>query len=71
MDEREKIAAVISAVLTYINTEEEIVRSSDLDEHTMTTQSQQNLWGLSGRQAQMNMRTMISMKAFHGWKAGG
>ena len=25
-----------------------------------------NLWGISGRQAQMQMRNLMQMKAFHG-----
>jgi len=64
MDDRKKIAAAISAVLTYISTEEE----SPMDEPAPSVQPQQNLWGLSGRQAQMHLRTLISMKAFHGRK---
>ena len=72
MKKNKKIPAVLAAVAAYIN--------SELDAGMMTTQAEQqapaanmvekmtvpaNLWGLSGRQAQMQMRNLAQVKSFH------
>ncbi|HDL08079.1 MAG TPA: hypothetical protein ENG35_04995 [Desulfobacteraceae bacterium] len=74
MDISKKTAAAISAVISHIKTDEDIVA------HAVAAPLQQQalpavyapvpvkLWGLNGRQAQMQMRSMMQVKAFHGWK---
>ncbi len=70
MENRKKIAAAISAVMSYIQTEEEAICM-----HSMAAPSVEpvpeayaaapvKLWGMSGRQAQMQMRNMMQMKTF-------
>ena len=69
MDDKKKKVAAISAVLNYLSMEEDVDGIAFSAQRTQTLPIYQNLWGLNGRQAQMNMRTMVSMKAFHGRKA--
>jgi hypothetical protein len=64
MDENKKMAAAKLGVLQYLEDEEEMAGLAPPDESGLSL-SHQNLWGLSGRQAQMQMRTMMGMKAFH------
>ena len=64
------MAAAISAVMSYIKTEEEILcmqaMTSMPDAGTDAGPlAPVKLWGISGRQAQMQMRNMMQMKAFH------
>ncbi|MBC2694726.1 MAG: hypothetical protein HF982_05530 [Desulfobacteraceae bacterium] len=68
MDEnKKKIAAAISAVTRYIQQEEEIyTQPCPALAHTPSVKLR--LWSLSGRQAQMQMRNLMQMKAFHGSK---
>ncbi|MFH1580901.1 MAG: hypothetical protein ABIC39_02330 [Pseudomonadota bacterium] len=69
MENKKKKAAAISAVMNYIKTEEEAVGmqpaivtdSADFVSRRVSL----NLWGISGRQAQMQMRSLMQMKAFH------
>jgi len=69
-----KQAAAIAAVMAYMKEEEEIACA-------MATQTQAGLqgppppahppqkpWGLQGRQAQMQLRSMMQLKAFHSAK---
>ena len=67
-----KIAAAVSAVMAYIKTEEEMAYMQSADqmqpEGPTTASAGLNLWGLSGRQSMMSMRTMMRMKSFHGSK---
>ena len=69
MNDKKKKVAAISAVLQYLRTEEDMDGSAFSTHRQPAISIRQNLWGLHGRQTQMNMRTMISMKGFHGWKA--
>ncbi|HUV50258.1 MAG TPA: hypothetical protein VMW78_04485 [Anaerolineae bacterium] len=70
MENKKKMVAAIAAVMSYIKTEEEAVGmqpavvadSADF----VSKQVSLNLWGISGRQAQMQMRGLMQMKAFHG-----
>lgn len=71
MDCAKKRAAVASAVLAYIKTEEEVACLMPL---TAAAPAQPvmyppppplNLWGISGRQAAMSMRNMMQLKAYH------
>lgn len=64
MDERKKVTAAISGVMQYLKAEEEALGLSLRDEAASST-PRQNAWGMSGRQDQMQLRTMMSMKAFH------
>jgi hypothetical protein len=69
MKEKKRIAA-ISAVMIYIKTEEEMAYMQSADqvqlEEPEASSASLNLWGISGRQAIMNMRSMVQMKSFHG-----
>ncbi len=65
-----KILAAIAAVTTYIKTEQEAMMASQAPpsqrEVTEAPPLVLNLWGIGGRQQQMQMRQMMQMKAFHG-----
>jgi hypothetical protein len=71
MNEKKKIAAV-SAVLAYIKEEEDAVSAITMQrkrsQRTLIQglQSQMNIWGVTGRQAQMQLRNLMQAKAFHG-----
>ncbi len=67
MDDRKKITAAVSAVTHYIKTEEEMAMMSLVSSH-LTGKIPHNLWGMNGRQTQMQTRSMMTMKAFHGRK---
>lgn len=68
-----KMVAAIAAVMAHIRTEEEMA-AVQLAEPARPVglpgvfSESLNLWGLSGRQAIMNMRSMMQMKSFHGSK---
>ena len=69
MDEnKKKIAAAITAVIRYIRQEEEIIYTQPVPAAAPVSSVKLKLWGLSGRQAQMQMRNLMQMKAFHGSK---
>lgn len=69
MDENnKKIAAAISAVTRYIQQEEEIIYAQPCQAVVYAPLVKLRLWGLSGRQAQMQMRNLMQMKVFHGVK---
>ena len=69
MDGRNKKIAAISAVISYIKTEEEafsmqpaaVADKADF----VSRQVSLNLWGVSGRQSLMQARNLMQMKAFH------
>ncbi|MEA3279653.1 MAG: hypothetical protein U9Q38_03505 [Thermodesulfobacteriota bacterium] len=69
MGDKKKIVAAISAVMNYIRTEEEIACNQPVDALGQDPYSsapvQLKLWGISGRQAQMQMRNLMQMKGFH------
>jgi hypothetical protein len=66
MNTEKKRAAAVSAVLAYIRKEEES-RSATIQAPALSRETP-NLWGVGGRQSQMQMRTMMQLKAFHGWR---
>ncbi|MDM8514595.1 hypothetical protein QUF76_00215 [Desulfobacterales bacterium HSG16] len=75
MENKAKMTAIAAAVMNYIKTEEEAaialsaMSSAPVVEQVQTQQMppvQVNMWGMSGRQSQMQMRNMMQMKAFHG-----
>ncbi len=69
MDENnKKLVAAISAVIRYIQQEEEIIYTQPFPAAAHAPSVKFRLWGLSGRQAQMQMRNLMQMKAFHGTK---
>ena len=69
MENKKKKAAAISAVMNYIKTEEENVCMQPANAPGQAPYSsapvQLNLWGISGRQSQMQMRNLMQMKGFH------
>jgi hypothetical protein len=75
--DKKKIAA-IAAVAHYIKTREEApawlpsnsLEVSDSATDSASTPAPVNIWGLGGRQSQMQLRTMMQLKAFHGPKRG-
>jgi len=69
VDNKKKIAAAISAVMQYIKTEEEAVHMQSLAASQAqpilpAVSAPMKLWGMSGRQAQMQMRNLMQMKTF-------
>ncbi|MFC1489500.1 hypothetical protein ACFL6B_06625 [Thermodesulfobacteriota bacterium] len=69
MENRKEIAAAISAVMQYIQTEEEAVymQSLALPPEALAlpvAAAPMKLWGMSGRQAQMQMRNLMQMRTF-------
>ena len=71
-----KIAAAISGVLAYIKSQEELVLANqdisninNLDnlnnQDQLSLNQNYNVWGLNGRQSQMQMRNLMQFKAFH------
>ena len=71
MDQKKKMAAAIAAVSAYIQSEEETLclqATAPAEEDRKGPPAPTgpgNLWGLSGRQALMQMGTMMQLKAFH------
>ena len=69
MDTDKKMAAAIAAVTAYLKTEEEMIAMQAMSaagtaRAAATTPVSVNMWGISGRQAMMQMRNMMQMKAF-------
>ena len=74
MEANKKMAAAASAVLAYIKTEEEALCL----QHLQAAEPEQppvqapaavfKQWGFSGRQDQMQLRGLMQLKAFQGWK---
>ncbi len=67
MDQEKKMKAAVSAVLTYIKSEEEVAVSSGMIAPPVDTRQARvpGYWGLNGRMAQMNQRDMMQLKSFH------
>ena len=76
MDNSKKVAAAVSAVLQYIKTEEEAVYLQSLAAASREAEQVSagvaaaplKLWGISGRQTQMQMRDQVQAKSVYGWK---
>jgi len=72
MEDPKKRAAIATAVLSYIQTEEEAAVRALVDRAVEAMQppapqmpaGPANLWGLSGRQAQMQIRNMMQMRVY-------
>lgn len=62
MEDKKKKTAAISAVMSYIETEDE---KSARQPSAVAPGGPARMWGISGRQAQMQIRHLMNMKAFH------
>ncbi len=68
--DKKKLAAAMSAVFTYIKTSEEAAAFNAVQPpEPVESQLQQimqpnNIWGISGRQAQMQANTMMQLRTF-------
>jgi hypothetical protein len=74
MKSKKEVAAV-SAVLAYIKEEEDAVSAiaTQREYHSQRAllkgvQLQMNIWGVAGRQAQMQLHSLMLAKAFHGMR---
>lgn len=73
MKDKKKVAA-IAAVMAYYNAASAGAAAQEPDAgkakavRATAPAAPMNLWGLSGRQAHMQMRGLMQMKAFHGTK---
>ena len=68
--EDKKMVAAIAAVTAYIQSEEEaiamqVAAAPDAARREPAPAGVANLWGISGRQAVMQLRTMMQLKSFH------
>ena len=72
METEQKMAAAIAAVMAYLKSEEEMAAASAAAAQAAAqpppaaTAVSTGMWGLSGRQAMMQTRSMMQMKSFHG-----
>ena len=65
VEKRKKTAAAMAAVMQYIKTEEEAIYMQSLAAPAVERAVVPvRLWGMSGRQSQMQMRTMMQMRTF-------
>jgi len=65
-DNKKKIAAM-TAVLYYLQAEEEAARY-DMPYDRKVSPPLEGFWSFSGRQSQMMLRSMAQMRLFPGWK---
>jgi hypothetical protein len=69
MSEKKKITAAVSAVMSYLEEEALSIQTvpQEISEAAPRPASQMSasFWGISGRQAQMQMRNLMQLKAFH------
>ncbi|MFC1816591.1 hypothetical protein ACFL0M_11810 [Thermodesulfobacteriota bacterium] len=70
MDNDQKITAAIAAVMSHMKTEEMQRTQQHSRRHpaedrraTAAPSTAMNIWGISGRQAQMQMRALMQMRA--------
>lgn len=72
MKRKKEMVAALTAVTAYIKSGQEarmeMAQSEQLPSYT--PQLNNNIWGSMGRQAQMQMRSLLQMKSFHGAKRG-
>jgi hypothetical protein len=74
MDANKKMVAAASAVIAYIQTEEEALCLQHLQAGVPEQAPAAapvavfKPWGFSGRQEQMQLRGLMQLKAFQGWK---
>ncbi|MGW8287582.1 MAG: hypothetical protein ACWGOD_05015 [Desulfobulbales bacterium] len=65
-DKKKKIAAM-TAVLHYLQADEEGARY-ETPGFRLTSPGPEGFWSFSGRQSQMMLRSMAQMRLFPGWK---
>jgi len=70
MEDDKKIAAAVAAVDRYLEMEASAVSQPDTKKGTIWDRyggltSRMNSWGVSGRQAQMQVRTLMQWRAFN------
>ncbi|MCF8070115.1 MAG: hypothetical protein K9L30_16150 [Desulfobacterales bacterium] len=73
MENNKKVSAAIAAVLQYIVSEEEIVcmaaaSAAQAPAAPSLPIAPLKMWGVVGRQQMMQMRSLMQMKSFHGFK---
>jgi hypothetical protein len=67
MDEKTKMTAAVAAVMAYMRSEEDaLLALGGGQPKPETPPAQVDVWAVSGRQAMMQMRSLMQMKAFHG-----
>jgi hypothetical protein len=68
-DKKKKMTAAIAAVMSYLQEEEAAIQMQAVDAQAEASATPPTTafkpWGIAGRQAQMQMRNMIQLKAFH------
>ena len=67
MGDKKKAAAAMAAVIDYITAEEEAMGIEAMTAGAMArapSAGPVKLWGVSGRQAQMQMRNLMQMRTF-------
>lgn len=70
MQNDKKMAAAMAAVTYYIKTQDEAAAMAlAAQEEESAPAVTVNMWGVSGRQSQMQMRNLMQMRAFHGLRA--
>jgi hypothetical protein len=62
---KKKITAAAAAVVQYIKSEEVCLAAQTTALPVEKRRLAPEVWGLSGRQAQMQMRSLMQMKSFH------
>jgi hypothetical protein len=67
MEENKKKIAAMTAVLYFLQAEEEASRHA-LHESRPAPSATEGFWNFSGRQSQMMLRSMAQMRLFPGWK---
>jgi hypothetical protein len=61
-----KTAAIISAtIMNYISTEEEAARQGQMSSAKALAVPNNNVWGMSGRQDIMQMRSLMQFRTFN------
>jgi hypothetical protein len=68
MEDNKKKIAAMTAVLYYLQAEEEASRYGFVAERPAPPVSEGGFWNFSGRQSQMMLRSMAQMRLFPGWK---
>jgi len=67
MPENKKKIAAMTAVLYYLQAEEEAARY-ELPGGRPVPPAPEGFWSISGRQSQMMLRSMAQMRLFPGWR---
>jgi hypothetical protein len=65
MDDEKKMAAAIAAVNRYMEMEASGDDHSAFQDRYGGLKSRLNVWGFSGRQAQMQVRTLMQLRTFN------